>query len=205
MGSALGMAGAALIGGLFSAKGQDRANKQNLAISRENRAWQEKMSNTAVQRRMADMKLAGINPLLAGKFDATTPAGNIATMGNVGEAGVEGAMSGVQMSVAKATAGKLRAETDLIKSQERLVMDQRTLSMSKNRTEILNAIGVQTQNEIKRLDREILQLKIPGVRAEAGVWIWLERAGSDEIAKALGSGGPLIVNLIKLWLSRSGK
>lgn len=84
---------APVISGLFGALGQSSANEQNVKLARENRQWQEQMSNTAVQRRMLDLKLAGINPILAGKYDATTPAGNLAEVGNVGAAGVTSALS----------------------------------------------------------------------------------------------------------------
>lgn len=88
-----------IAGAAASLFGQERSNQQNMALSREQMAFQERMSNTAYQRATADMRMAGINPMLAYmQGGASSPGGSMATVEDAVGPAVNSAESGLRLA-----------------------------------------------------------------------------------------------------------
>lgn len=117
---------AAALGSVASAFGQRDANRRNIQLAREQMAFQERMSSTSFQRGMADMRAAGLNPMLAfGQGGASTPGGAMArTESVVPEDSAATAQAAVmqrhQMKLMHAQIQKARAEAHTAHSEQNI-------------------------------------------------------------------------------------
>lgn len=166
-----------VIGGAFGAKGARDQNRAQVAMSREQMDFQERMSSTAYQRAVSDMQAAGLNPMLAySQGGASSPVGSMPQIQNVGAAAVSSASSAMglmssvqQMQQSRAQTEQIAAQTKKIESEtmdqslnvkikERIaakLLEETGLARSRMMTEAYRPaqLKAQTEKDVKEAER----------------------------------------------------
>lgn len=150
-----------LFGGIASAVGGIAStilgNNSAKHEAERNRDWQEDMSNTSVQRRVADLKAAGLNPLLAvssASSGASTPTGGQADIKRFDPAIITTMMNG--LASAKLTQAQAKAQ-----EQENSIFETKAKALElQNDLMRKNIINADVERELKMVQTDSERAKI---------------------------------------------
>ena len=136
--------------GLSNKGNIEEANKINIQQAQVNRDWQERMSNTAYQRAMSDMKKAGLNPILAyAQGGASTPSGSQATVEAKSNAPIAKMGLEAYTGISQAQTAAKQAQIGEVNSQNDTILKGAQARSEDARAELTKAQAAKVTDDIK--------------------------------------------------------
>lgn len=132
----------AITGGIASVAGSIYSAKQSQKSADKQMDFQANMSNTAYQRAMADLRAAGLNPILAARAPASTPGGAMATIPDIGASFAQGM---------QASSSAFNAQTQRNTSDAQIDKLAQDVKLSQAQTDLVKAELPKIAEEIKRI------------------------------------------------------
>lgn len=184
------------IGGLIGLKGSRDRNQAQKEAAATQMAFQREMSSTGYQRAMADMRAAGLNPILAGKYGpASTPGGAMPLIENEMVGLSQGVNSALSTAVQSRQVENIAAST------------VKTLGETSIGNRILNEVGgAQAVTKAIKEDPELAALvEVAQEKLEATAFAKLikQLIGSDQTGASKAKPGAGTIELegksVPLW------
>lgn len=171
------------------------ANAQRIAEAQKQMDFQERMSNTAHQREIQDLRKAGLNPILSSKYGgASTPGGAMAQIADIASPATSSAVArrtqDAQMNQMAAQANAAHAQAaytkqqeanaklqqENIKQEEILLRDRQMQTRLASAKSMMDYNVSQAQEQqimaetaLKAQDLEIRSHQIPGAKIEGDI------------------------------------